>query len=149
MAPYVEARQGLILFGVALIIIVAGAGVLLARGVARPLNVLTEAARSMMAGNYDVNVEVASKDEVGELASSFNAMTAAIAERTNAGVASGASAAEVGGVDWPARRGAVQRATSRVAAVLTRLGRPAPTRSTSASSLTAWRLTRAMRVSTR
>ena len=81
MAPYVEARRGLILFGVALLLIVAVAGVLLARGIARPLNVLTDAARSMMSGNYDVSVEVSSKDEVGDLASSFNAMTAAIAER--------------------------------------------------------------------
>lgn len=81
MAPYVEARKGLILFGLALILIVAAAGVWLAKGVARPLNVLTDAARNMMAGNYDVNVEVSSNDEVGELASSFNAMTAAISER--------------------------------------------------------------------
>lgn len=81
MAPYVEARRGLILFGVALLLIVAMAGVWLARGIARPLNVLTDAARSMMSGNYDVAVEVSSKDEVGDLASSFNAMTAAISER--------------------------------------------------------------------
>jgi diguanylate cyclase (GGDEF)-like protein len=81
MAPYVEARRGLILFGVALLLIVAIAGVWLARGIARPLNVLTDAARSMMSGNYDVAVEVSSKDEVGDLASSFNAMTAAISDR--------------------------------------------------------------------
>jgi diguanylate cyclase (GGDEF)-like protein len=81
MAPYVEARQLMILFGFALILVVAIAGVLLARGIAKPLNVLTDAARSMMSGNYDVNVEVSSNDEVGELASSFNAMTAAISER--------------------------------------------------------------------
>ena len=35
----------------------------------------------MMSGDYAVQVQVESTDEVGELASSFNAMTAAIAER--------------------------------------------------------------------
>jgi diguanylate cyclase (GGDEF)-like protein len=81
MAPYVEARQGLIAFGIALILIVAMAGVWLAGSIARPLNVLTDAARKMMSGDYDVDVAIASTDEVGELASTFNAMTAAISER--------------------------------------------------------------------
>ncbi len=81
MAPYVEARRGLVAFGIVLILVVAAAGVWLAGSIAQPLNVLTDAARSMMSGNYDVEVKVAAKDEVGELASSFNAMTAAISER--------------------------------------------------------------------
>lgn len=81
MTPYVEARQGLIVFGVLLLVVVAIAGIWLAGSIARPLSILTEAARNMMSGNYDVYVEVSSEDEVGELASSFNAMNAAISER--------------------------------------------------------------------
>jgi diguanylate cyclase (GGDEF)-like protein len=81
MAPYVEARRGLIVFGVFLLGVVALCAVWLSGSIARPLNVLTEAVRSMMSGDYSVKVQVSSNDEVGELASSFNAMTAAIAER--------------------------------------------------------------------
>ena len=81
MAPYIEARRGLVAFGIALLGIVALAGVWLAGSIARPLNVLADAARSMMSGNYEVSVPIRSNDEIGELASSFNAMTAAISER--------------------------------------------------------------------
>ena len=81
MAPYVEARRGLIAFGVLLLAVVALCAVWLSGSIAQPLNTLTEAVRSMMSGDYTVNVRIESKDEVGELASSFNAMTAAIAER--------------------------------------------------------------------
>jgi diguanylate cyclase (GGDEF)-like protein len=81
MAPFVEARRGLIAFGVALLVVVALSTVWLSGSIARPLHVLTEAARSMMSGDYSVDVHVKTRDEVGELASSFNAMTAAIAER--------------------------------------------------------------------
>jgi diguanylate cyclase (GGDEF)-like protein len=81
MAPYEEARRGLIVFGVALLLAVAMAGVWLSGGVARPISILTDAARSLKAGDYDVYVRVPSTDEIGELASSFNAMTKAIAER--------------------------------------------------------------------
>jgi diguanylate cyclase (GGDEF)-like protein len=81
MAPYIEARRGLLLFGVALILIVAMAGVGLSGSIAQPLSVLTDAVRKMKSGDYDVQVKVSSSDEVGELASSFNAMIKAISER--------------------------------------------------------------------
>jgi diguanylate cyclase (GGDEF)-like protein len=81
MAPYVQARRGLIIFGILLLVAVALCTVWLSGSIARPVNKLTEAVRSMMSGDYSVKVDVGSNDEVGELASSFNAMTAAIAER--------------------------------------------------------------------
>ena len=81
MAPYEEARRGLLVFGAALLVAVAMAGVWLSGSVARPISILTDAARSLKAGDYDVYVRVPSRDEIGELASSFNAMTKAIAER--------------------------------------------------------------------
>ena len=81
MAPYVEARRGLVLFGIVLLIVALLYAVWLSGSIARPLSLLTEAVRSMMSGDYGVKVQVSSNDEIGELASSFNAMTAAIAER--------------------------------------------------------------------
>jgi len=81
MAPYNDARRGLIAFGVALLVIVAIAGAWVSGSIARPLNALTEAVRNMISGNYGVEVRISSRDEVGELASSFNAMRSAIAER--------------------------------------------------------------------
>ena len=81
MLPYVEARQGLLIFGIALLGFVAIAGALFSTTIARPLRTLADAAQRMIAGNYDGDVEVRSGDEFGELATSFNAMRKAIAER--------------------------------------------------------------------
>lgn len=81
MQPYVEARSGLIAFGAVLVIFVAVAGAWFSTTVAQPLRTLGAAARRMISGNYDTSVDVVSDDEFGELASSFNAMQTAIAER--------------------------------------------------------------------
>jgi nitrate/nitrite-specific signal transduction histidine kinase len=48
----------------------------LARQIVRPLQVLTEAARSVSRGDLGVTADVHTNDEAGELASSFNSMTA-------------------------------------------------------------------------
>jgi len=81
MLPYVEARRGLILFGIALLAFVAIAAVSFAATISRPLRTLAAAAQRMISGNYGEDVEVNTKDEFGNLASSFNAMRTAIAER--------------------------------------------------------------------
>lgn len=81
MLPYVEARRGLVLFGAALLLLVALTGAWLSTTIAQPLKTLGAAARRMISGNYDTNVTVRSDDEFGELATSFNAMQQAIAER--------------------------------------------------------------------
>lgn len=49
--------------------------------VAGPLQDLTRSAEHVRAGNFDTRVEVRRDDELGALATSFNAMTTAIAER--------------------------------------------------------------------
>src|SRR5579859_3905271 len=59
-------------------IIVALLGLLLARGVTRPLTLLTQAATRMADGEYRQRVQVRSKDEVGRLAEAFNEMAAAL-----------------------------------------------------------------------
>jgi diguanylate cyclase (GGDEF)-like protein len=81
MQPYVEARRGLVAFGTALLILVAIAGGWFSTSIASPLRTLGGAARRMISGDYGTNVDVRSDDEFGELASSFNAMQTAIAER--------------------------------------------------------------------
>jgi HAMP domain-containing protein len=81
MAPYNEARRGLFLFAGMLLVFVALAAAWFSGTVARPLRDLALAARRMISGNYDTNIAVRTNDEVGELASSFNAMRTAIADR--------------------------------------------------------------------
>jgi len=81
MAPYTEAREGLFIFAALLLVFVAAAAAWFSGTVASPLRVLTVAARRMISGNYDMKIHVRSNDEFGELASSFNAMRTAIADR--------------------------------------------------------------------
>jgi len=81
MAPYTEAREGLFIFAALLLVFVATAAAWFSGTVASPLRVLTVAARRMISGNYDMKIHVRTNDEFGELASSFNAMRTAIADR--------------------------------------------------------------------
>ncbi|HEU5368233.1 MAG TPA: ATP-binding protein [Ktedonobacterales bacterium] len=59
-------------------VVVALLGMLISRGVTRPLAQLTRAASSMAAGEYSQRVPVRTKDEVGRLAVAFNEMAAAL-----------------------------------------------------------------------
>ena len=81
MEPYIKARRGLLLFTAALLVVVAVTAGWFSGTVASPLRALSIAARRMISGNYDVKIGVRTNDEFGELASSFNAMRTAIAER--------------------------------------------------------------------
>ena len=55
-------------------------GVLLARTIARPVGKLTAATQELAGGDLGYQVEVNSRDEIGQLARSFNAMSAGLAE---------------------------------------------------------------------
>lgn len=65
-------------------LVVAGAGIMLGivlawwatARVTRPVRVLAQTAQKVAAGNWGVTVEVASRDEIGQLAEAFNRMTA-------------------------------------------------------------------------
>lgn len=81
MAPYTDARRGLLLFAIVLLLLVAAVAGWFSGSIAKPLRVLTDAARRMISGNYDMAIGVNTNDEFGELASSFNAMRTAISER--------------------------------------------------------------------
>lgn len=70
-------------------LLAAGAGLLLASilagwaaaRVTRPIEQLAGAAHEVAAGNWDASVSIASKDELGELAASFNSMTSQLQEQ--------------------------------------------------------------------
>jgi diguanylate cyclase (GGDEF)-like protein len=81
MQPYVEARSGLLIFASALLILVTLAAAWFSTTIASPLRRLAQAAQRMISGDYNSSIDVRSDDEFGELASSFNAMQTAIADR--------------------------------------------------------------------
>lgn len=54
-------------------------GLLLARTLIRPLQALTQAAQNITQGDLEQQVVVSSKDEIGQLASAFNQMSAEVA----------------------------------------------------------------------
>ena len=65
MAPYAEARGGLLVFAAVLLVIVAAAAGWFSGTIARPLRVLTDAAQRMISGNYDIKVGVYTDDDFG------------------------------------------------------------------------------------
>jgi signal transduction histidine kinase len=81
MAPYRPLRAALLLlFGVAATVSVVG-GVWIARDVSRPVRRLADAARKIEAGQYGATVPITRQDELGELTTTFNRTTSAVAER--------------------------------------------------------------------
>ncbi len=81
MLPYTQARTVLVAFGLLMLALVALAAGYLSGSAVKPLRELTEAAKRMISGSYDQAVQVSSDDDFGDLATSFNAMRTAIAER--------------------------------------------------------------------
>jgi len=81
MASY-RSLQGalLVLFAGAAFVSIVG-GVWIARGVSRPVRQLAEAARRIEAGQYGTGVATDRRDELGDLAATFNRMASAVAER--------------------------------------------------------------------
>jgi len=78
-AAYLTARQlldNLVKVGLAIIFLASLGGVLVSRRFTRPLERLSEAVRKVAKGNFDVNVDIHSNDEIGQLSKSFNEMAA-------------------------------------------------------------------------
>jgi signal transduction histidine kinase len=75
-------RAGLspVLTGIAAALLALGMVQLLAHGMTSPLREMVAATREMARGKYNRRVTATSRDEVGELASAFNAMAAELAE---------------------------------------------------------------------
>jgi len=76
-AAYLTARNllgNLVKVGLAIIFLASLGGVLVSRRLTRPLEHLSQAVRKVAKGNFDVNVDIESKDEIGQLSNSFNEM---------------------------------------------------------------------------
>jgi HAMP domain-containing protein len=56
-------------------------GLMLGRGISRPIIELSHKARQLAAGRFDTQIKVHSKDEVGQLAESFNDMSSQLKRR--------------------------------------------------------------------
>lgn len=70
-----------VMFGLSLLL--GGAGIVLfRRGMVRPLRDLASVTNRIAAGTYDGRVPVVSRDEIGQLAETFNRMANAVAEKT-------------------------------------------------------------------
>jgi two-component system sensor histidine kinase BaeS len=72
-------NQALTLAAIGAALLALVVGVLLARTLTRPLRALTEATEKMAGGDLNQQVTIASRDEIGELAESFNRMSRQVA----------------------------------------------------------------------
>lgn len=83
-AAYLTARQllsDLVLVGLVIVFIAAVSGVVVSRKFTGPLETLSAAVRKIGKGNFEVNVDIQSRDEVGQLSHSFNDMANELRER--------------------------------------------------------------------
>ncbi|MET0252782.1 MAG: adenylate/guanylate cyclase domain-containing protein [Terrimicrobiaceae bacterium] len=81
MAPFWQLEKVLIVLNAIALLVSGIAGILVARGVTRPLIGLSEGVRRIMRGDYRARVPVKALDELGNLASAFNSMAIGLEER--------------------------------------------------------------------
>lgn len=81
LAPTRRLQARLLLAGGLLLAGALGAAVLFARSLSRPVQALAAHTRRIAAGDYAARLGLRRRDELGELASAFNAMSAGLAER--------------------------------------------------------------------
>ncbi|MBI4164153.1 MAG: HAMP domain-containing protein [Acidobacteria bacterium] len=83
LEPYRRIQIGLIVLG--LVVTLAGilGSALFARTVTAPIAKLVEGTKEVAAGNFDFQLDVRSRDEIGDLATSFNGMTQGLRERAD------------------------------------------------------------------
>lgn len=70
-----ETTMNLIFVGITFILALAFISFLLGRKFAKPIETFANAAKTLGAGNLDTKITISSRDEIGDLAHSFNAMT--------------------------------------------------------------------------
>jgi diguanylate cyclase (GGDEF)-like protein len=81
LAPYRRLGTILLGLGIAALILSMAGGVLIARGITRPIQALAEMSRRIEEGDFTHAVEIRSRDEIGELARRFNLMREGLAAR--------------------------------------------------------------------
>ncbi len=86
-AAYLTAREllnDLIILSLTLFLATALISVFLAYRLTRPLELLSEAAREVGQGKFDISIKITSNDEIGLLSGSFNEMTSELRDREEA-----------------------------------------------------------------
>ncbi len=81
LAPYEELENKLILFFLAALGCAILLGTYYASHLLSPIRDLVQATKQIGEGNYDVNIEIRSDDEIGDLATTLNTMQREIADR--------------------------------------------------------------------
>jgi len=81
LRPYQQLRNSILAIGLVILAIASALAALLARSATRPVDELTRAAERLEAGDYDAVLPSATTTELSHLASAFNAMRRAVAER--------------------------------------------------------------------
>lgn len=75
LGPFESIQRAALLAGLGALGLAVILAILLSRGFARPVRALVAATERVAAGDYEVRVEAASRDELGTLAGAFNEMT--------------------------------------------------------------------------
>lgn len=75
LGPFESIQRAAVLAGLGALGLAVLLAILLSRGFARPVRALVAATERVAAGDYEVRVEAASRDELGTLAGAFNEMT--------------------------------------------------------------------------
>ena len=81
LEPFDPLLQRVIYIGLATLVLATIAALFIARGISRPIKVLTKAARSIAKGDYSGKIAVIEKNEFGELGQALNNMRQAINDR--------------------------------------------------------------------
>jgi class 3 adenylate cyclase len=83
IAPYRRIQIGLVLLGLLAVAVGVLGSAVLARSITAPIARLAEGTREVAAGNFDFKMNVHRRDEIGDLAESFNHMTQGLRERAD------------------------------------------------------------------
>ncbi len=78
MAPVNEARNAVIIGAAAILVLGVAAAFVVSRAFVQPLRHLREATERISRGDFEVSLDIRSRDEIGQLANSFERMVAAI-----------------------------------------------------------------------
>jgi len=85
-AAYLTARRllnNLVFVGLVIVLFSAVGGAIVSRRFTKPLERLSAAVRKVAKGNFDVKVDIESRDEIGQLSNSFNEMADELRDREN------------------------------------------------------------------
>ena len=81
LAPFIQLRNTLLWLALSSVLLSLLGSVVIARGIARPIDRLAGVARKIRDGDYSQKADVVRQDEIGDLAESFNHMVEGIFER--------------------------------------------------------------------